>query len=44
MMKRSIARTYPLPNNGEITDDWDIDRWENDGGRSLDIIHEHCRD
>ncbi|MEQ6353764.1 hypothetical protein ABNX05_03985 [Lysinibacillus sp. M3] len=37
----SIARTGTLP-SGEIQDGledvdvvWDIDRWENDGGRSL---------
>lgn len=39
MVRLSVARTCSLPNNGEITDDWDIDRWENDGGRSLDKIY-----
>ena len=29
----SLARTC-LSNDGQIIVDWDIDRWENDGGRT----------
>lgn len=38
-MSISVARTGTLPNGGEISDGWDIDRWENDGGRSLNTSH-----
>lgn len=36
-----MATTGLLPNPGEITDNWDIDRWENDGGRSFSKLHVH---
>ena len=41
----SIVRTGTLP-SGEIQDGledvvWDIDRWENDGGRSIDKRREY---
>lgn len=39
-----VARTRPLPNTGEITEDWDIDRWENDGGKCLSEIYEYNHD
>lgn len=35
MMWLSVARTCVQPNDGEIKNDSDIDRWENDGGRSV---------
>lgn len=38
-MSMSVTRTCTLPNGGEIPDNWDIDRWENDGGRSLGLSH-----
>ena len=44
LLRLSVARTCPLPNDIEVTIDWDIDRWENDGGRNLDKIHDHSRD
>ena len=39
-MSFSVARTGTLPSGREIPeswndDGWDIDRWENDGGRVL---------
>ena len=34
-MNSSVARLGTLPNGRELTDALDIDRWENDGGRSL---------
>ncbi|WP_281176719.1 hypothetical protein [Lysinibacillus contaminans] len=34
-MNISVARPGTLPHGGELTDGLDIDRWENDGGRSL---------
>lgn len=34
-MNISVASTGTVPNGGEMPDRWDIDRWENDGGRSL---------
>ena len=40
MVRLSVAP----PNDGEITNDWDIDRWETDGGRNLDKIHDQSRD
>ena len=35
MIWLSVARTCLQPNDGEIKNDSDIDRWENDGGRSV---------
>ena len=48
-MTISVTRTGTLPHDGELTDgleyeNWDIDRWENDGGRSLNTRHECGRD
>lgn len=39
MVTISLAKTCPPPNGEELTDrrgddGWDIDRWENDGGKS----------
>lgn len=31
-----VAKMYPLLHDGETNVDWDLDRWENDGGRNLD--------
>lgn len=39
-MNISDAKTCTHPNGEEITDNWDIDRWENDGGRSLSTRYE----
>lgn len=36
MLRLLVTRTCSLPNGGETTNDLDIDRWENDGGRNLD--------
>ena len=40
----SLARKVPLPNGGNTSDNvddvsLDIDRWENDGGRSVRTKH-----
>ena len=39
-MTIAVVRMNPLPNGGEVSDvrddvHLDIDRWENDGGRSI---------
>lgn len=41
MVRNLLARTWTLPTDADITDDrvddgLDMDRWENDGGRSQD--------
>lgn len=43
-MNSYVARSDTLPNGGGLTDGLDIDRWENDGGRSLGTRHECVRD
>lgn len=34
-MMLSVTRTCIQPHDGDIKNDSDIDRWENDGGRSV---------
>lgn len=45
-MSISIIRTIPLSGEEkpDVWDDygWDIDRWENDGGRSLGKCNDFC--
>ena len=41
MVRLLVAKTYPVPTEGEKTEDLDIDRWENDGGKTHDKIPDH---
>ncbi|MGN7115449.1 hypothetical protein ACTHQ8_04315 [Lysinibacillus odysseyi] len=40
-MQKPLLIICSLPHSENIYDEWDIDRWENDGGRSLSIRHQY---
>lgn len=38
-----MTKVYPLYNDKQITDGWDMDRWEDDGGRSISTAKDSNR-